>query len=135
MDRFGIVNQVGGFIPHPPSTALVFLPLTKVSAQTAKNIWTTLNVILLLANIFLLAKTSGLNFLPTSLLFLCTSYGLLNNFLFGQMYLLLTFSILLGIYFYQKDKMLAAGIAFAALIPVKYFGVLFIVYAGWQRKW
>ena len=47
MDRVGIQNQVGGFIPHPPSTALVFIPLIVFDPVTAKNIWTAFNILLL----------------------------------------------------------------------------------------
>ena len=135
MDRYGIVDQAGGFIPHPPSTALVLLPLVGFSPVAAKNIWLTFNIILVVVNIILLCKITRLPWLLTSVLFLGSGYALLNNLLFGQQYLLLLTSILLGIYFYQKQKMIWAGIALGGFIPVKYIGVLFLMYFTWRKQW
>ncbi len=135
MDRYGIENQVGGFIPHPPSTALVFLPLAPFNPVTAKNIWTSLGIVLVILNIWLLTRIAGGGWLVTTLLFLGTGYGLINNFLFGQQYLLVTSTILLGIFFYQRGQFAAAGVCFALMTPVKYFGVVFIAYGLWQKKW
>ncbi|NIR49212.1 DUF2029 domain-containing protein [candidate division KSB1 bacterium] len=135
MDRYGIRNQIGGFIPHPPPTALVFLPLVPLDAVTAKNVWTAFNLGLVVLNIFLLSRISGLNWLIAAVLFLSTGYGLLNNFLFGQQYLLVLSSILLAIYFYQRQKPLAAGVALGLMIPIKYVGVLFLFYFIWKKQW
>jgi hypothetical protein len=135
MDGYGIQNQVGGFIPHPPTTALVFLPLAFFDAVSAKNIWTCFNIVLVLLNIFLLVKISGLDWLITSALFLGTGYGLLNNFLFGQLYLLVLASILLGAYLAQRNRQLWAGVSLGSLILVKYVGVLFVLYYAWKKQW
>ncbi len=135
MDRVGIQNQVGGFIPHPPPTALVLLPLQGLEALTAKRVWIWFNVALLVLNIFLLASISGIRWLLAGVLFLASGYGLVNNFLFGQQYLLVTTSLLLCLFLYQKGLPLAAGAALGVMIPVKYVGVLFVLYFAWKREW
>jgi hypothetical protein len=135
MDRYGIENQLGGFIPHPPPTALLFLPLTPFDALTAKKIWILFNVGLVVLNIFLLSKISGLNWLITAVLFLGTGYGLLNNFLFGQQYLLLLTSILAGIYLFKIGHPIWAGIFLGSLIPMKYVGMVFLLYFLWKKQW
>ena len=135
MDRYGIENQVGGFIPHPPPTALVFLPLVPLDAHTAKGVWTYANILLIIFNIALLARTSRLHWLPCSVLFFATGYGLLNNLVQGQLYLLLQTSILLAVYFFQQGKPLAAGLCLGSLSPVKYIGVLFVSYFVWKKHW
>ncbi len=134
MDRYGIVDQAGGFIPHPPSTALVLLPLTVFPPVIAKNIWLLFNITLVIFDIILLCKIVRLPWLITSVLFLGSGYALLNNLLFGQQYLLLITSLLLGVYFYQRQKMIWAGIAIGCFIPVKYIGILFLMYFTWRKQ-
>ena len=116
MDRYGIQNQVGGFIPHPPPTTLVFLPLVFFDPTTAKNLWTLINIGLVFLNIFLLSRVAKQDWLITAVLFLGTGYGLLNNFLFGQLYLLVLASILLGLYLSAKGRFALAGISLASLV-------------------
>ena len=135
MDRHGIVQQVGGFIPHPPPTAMVFLPLTYFDAVTAKNIWTVFNILLILVCVFGLARLTQWHWLPVAVIFLGTGFGLINNFLFGQMYLLLTATIVLGLWAHQRGKNILAGILLALMIPMKYFGILFLAYFAWKRQW
>lgn len=135
MDRHGIVHQVGGFIPHPPPTAMVFLPLTFFDAVTAKNLWTAFNVLLIIVCIFSLTRLTQLHWLPVAVIFLGTGFGLINNFLFGQMYLLLTATIVLGLWAHQRGNNVLAGILLALMIPMKYFGILFVAYFAGKRQW
>lgn len=135
IDRVGIHHQVGGLIPHPPTVGLVMLPLVRFDPLDAKRIWIEINAALLLFNIFLLARISRLRPLITALLFLATGYGLINNFTLGQLYLLLQTSILLAIFFYQVNRPILAGLALGLLIPIKYFGALFLLYFFWKRQW
>ena len=135
MDRVGIRNQVGGWIPHPPPTALAFLPLTAFDAAAAKKIWIWVNLALAIVAVILLQRTSRLHWLPTAVLFSFTGYGLLNNFLFGQLYLLLLVTLLLSLYCVDRGWQVMAGICLGSLIPVKYFGVFFLLIFAWKRRW
>ncbi len=135
IDRYGFERQVGGFIPHPPSTALLFLPLTLLDPLTAKRAWTLLNLAFALLIILLLSRLSGLNWLLTAILFLGSGAALINNFLFGQLYLLLLLSILLGLYLLRSQFPFAAGLCLGALLPIKYVALLWIVLFLWQRQW
>src|SRR5574341_1146418 len=76
IDRYGISQQLGGFIPHPPATALVMLPLTPLEPLVAKRVWISLNVALAVAVIVLFAKIAGLHWLTASVVFLSTGFGL-----------------------------------------------------------
>ena len=135
MDRYGIERQVGGFIPHPPTTALLLWPVAGLSPVTARNVWTLLNLALLALNVWLLSRVAGLSWRLTALLFLATGFGLVNQFLFGQQYLLLLTSLLVGLYLYQRGAPVAAGVAFGSLVAVKYVGALFLLYFAWTRAW
>ncbi len=135
IDSNGIRDQMGGFIPHPPSTALVFLPIAGLEPILAKRIWALLNVLLALAASFLLARITGLSLTLSSTLLLLSGAALINNFLFGQLYLLLLVSLLAGFYFHQSGHPLLAGICFGSLAPVKYVGLLWLLYFSWRRRW
>ena len=135
IDRYGIAHQLGGFIPHPPPTALVMLPLTPFQPLAAKRIWIGINLGLAIGIVFLFARITSLPKSVTAIIFLSTGFGLLNNFLFGQMYLLLLASIAGGIYLQQRGRPIAAGFALGSMIPMKYVGAFFLIYFAWKKQW
>ncbi len=135
IDRYGIEHQLGGFIPHPPPTALVMLPLTPFAPLTAKRIWIVLNVALAASCILLFARIASLHWLPVAIIFLGTGFGLINNFLFGQMYLLLLATLAGGIYLQQRGHPITAGVLLGLMIPMKYVGAFFLIYFAWKKEW
>ncbi len=135
IDRYGLAHQLGGFIPHPPPTALVMLPLTIFEPLAGKRIWVILNLICAALCIVLLSRMTQLAWLPAAIIFLSTGFGLINNFLFGQMYLLLLATLLAGIYLHQRGHPIAAGIALGSMIPMKYVGLFFVIYYAWKKQW
>ncbi len=135
IDRYGFERQVGGFIPHPPSTALLFLPLTLLDPLSAKRAWTLLNLVFALLIILLLSKLSGLNWVLAAILFLGSGAALINNLLFGQLYLLVLLSILLGLYLFRSQHPIAAGLCLGVLLPIKYVALPWLVLFLCQRQW
>ncbi len=135
IDRYGISHQLGGFIPHPPPTALVMLPLASLEPLAAKRMWIGLNLALAIGIVVLTARITALHWLPVAIIFLSTGFGLINNFLFGQMYLLLLATIVGGLYLQQHGYPLLAGIALGSMIPMKYVGAFFLIYFAWKKEW
>lgn len=135
IDGSGIPNQMGGFIPHPPSTGLVLLPLAALDPLPAKILWTLLNVALGVAGAFLLARLAGLPSSTAGLILLLSGPALINNFLFGQLYLFLLVSVLAGLVLQQGGRPTASGICFGLLAPVKYLGFVWLAYFAWKRQW
>ncbi len=135
IDRYGLEQQLGGFIPHPPPTALVMLPLARFAPLTAKRIWIVLNLALAICCIVLLARITMMHWLPVAIIFLGAGFGLINNFLFGQMYLLLLATLAAGIYLQQRGHAIAAGIMLGLMIPMKYVGAFFLIYFAWKKEW
>jgi hypothetical protein len=79
----GIDHQLRGYIPHTPLTMLPFVPLTSVPPQRAKQIWVALELLMLAASVFLLAKVT----LPSwrcRFLALLAHAALSNNFRLGS---------------------------------------------------
>lgn len=135
IDRYGISHQLGGFIPHPPPTALVMLPLAPFEPLAAKRLWIGLNLLLALGVVVLIARITALHWLPVAIIFLSTGFGLINNFLFGQMYLLLLATIVGGLYLQQRGFPLLAGIVLGSMMPMKYVGAFFLIYFAWKKEW
>jgi len=135
IDRYGITHQLGGFIPHPPPTALIMLPLAPFEPLTAKRLWIGFNFALAIVVIILLAKMSELHWLPVAIILLSAGIGLINNFLFGQMYLLVLATIVAGIYLQQRGYPVLGGIVLGVMIPVKYVGGFFLLYYIWKKEW
>ena len=132
--RFGI-NEQGKFSPFPPLTTLVFLPIAKLEPLLAKQIWTTINLLLLVFNIVLVSSILKTNWKIPLLIFLLSGLALINNFRFGQLYLLLTFTITLGYYLFTQNEKTLSGIMFGLFIPIKYFPLIYIVYFAFKREW
>jgi len=135
IDRYGITHQLGGFIPHPPPTALIMLPLAPFEPLTAKRLWIGFNLALAITTVVLLAKMTELHWLPVAIILLSTGIGLINNFLFGQMYLLVLTTIVGGIFLQQRGYPVLSGILLGVMIPVKYVGGFFLLYYIWKREW
>ncbi|MBM4166217.1 MAG: DUF2029 domain-containing protein [Ignavibacteria bacterium] len=134
MHQYGITEE-GKFAPFPPLTALVFLPIAHFEPLVAKQIWTTFNLLLLFLNVILLSTILKTNWKYSLLLFLISGLALINNVKFGQLYLLLTYTILLGYYFYREDEKILSGISFGLMIGIKYFPFIFVLYLAFRKEW
>jgi Glycosyltransferase family 87 len=121
------IDEPGKFAPFPPITAWVMVPLTFTDVLTAKRIWTVLNCLLLIASIWLIYRLTNWDWPSSALLVLATGNGLVNNFRFGQLYLLVTVAILLSFYLINKNKSVIASFIFSAIIWIKYFPIVFII--------
>lgn len=135
IDGYGFKNHIGSFIPHPPTTALLFIPLSYFNPLTAKQLWTVLNLALIFLCIYLLSRISGLDWLLTGVLFMSTGLGLISHFVNGQLYLLLLTSLLLGLYYHQRRRPVLAGFCIGSLVLVKYVGVFFLLYFLFSKQW
>jgi hypothetical protein len=129
------IQQPGKFSPFPPPTALSFLPLALVQPLTALRIMTILNCGLLVASIYLLARCFNITALSSSIFIFASGIGLSNCFRLGQLYVVLSFTILLGYYFYRNNRPLLAGACFGIFIPIKYFPIVFLVYFALLKEW
>lgn len=135
IDRYGLEQQLGGFIPHPPPTALVMLPLTPFKPLVAKRTWIVFNLALAISCIVLFARITTMPWLPVAIIFLGTGFGLINNFLFGQMYLLLLATLAGGIYLQQRGHAITAGVMLGLMLTMKYVGAFFLIYYAWKKEW
>jgi hypothetical protein len=132
--RAGIARPAALFNYFPPMNALIMWPLADLPPLTAKRAWTVVNLIALLAGIYLTRKSSGLKWGPATLIALLAGDALGNNFTYGQFYIVLTLLMVSGVLFSQRSPQIA-GIASAAGTLTKIFPGFLLVYFAIQRRY
>jgi hypothetical protein len=129
------MDFAGKFAPFPPPTALPFVPLAVFEPLTALRIVTVLNLILLAVAMLALARGTGGAPWEAALLVLLSGSGLANCFRFGQLYIALSLTVILGYILHVKKRNVLAGIMFGVMIPIKYFPAIFLLYFVWKKEW
>jgi len=129
------IDRLGKFSPFPPTTAVLFIPLSYLSPSNALRVVTTFNMAFLVAVIVLLARLFRTSTEEAALFTLLSGIGLINCFRFGQLYVALSLCVVLGYYFLRHDRPVLAGISFGILTPVKYFPIVFLLYFVFKREW
>lgn len=123
---YGIEGQIVSFVPYPPLTALLMLPIARLEPLTAKLYWNMFNLLLLAASILVIKKLVTLDVFSVGILFFLSAYALTNNFLFGQAYMLVLFCLVMFIYFMLKGRSLPAAVFLSLSIVLKFYTVFFI---------
>jgi hypothetical protein len=132
--RVGVPAE-GKFSPFPPPTALLLVPLTRLQPIDALRIVTLCSVACLLASIILLAKVLSWRTLDAAVFVLLSGYAILSALRFGQPYVIVSLSCILGYYAYLKSRPLLAGVCFGVFAPIKYFSVPLLVYFAFRKQW
>lgn len=135
IQEYGIEDQQGTFVPFPPSTALVLIPIANLGARQAKTVWTIVNIIFLLACVTVLTRITRRPWVHSGALLLLSGIAVVNGFRFGQLYFLLLLLILAGIWVAESGREVTGGILLGLLLPIKYFPVVFLLYYAWLRRW
>jgi len=134
INEYGI-TEPGKFSPFPPPTALIMIPLSSLSPFTAKRVYLIINLIVLFFAALLVKKISGFNLINSFNIILLSGAALINNFLFGQFYLILLLLILLGYLNFIRNNESPAGIFWGIASAVKYFPVIYIPILFFKKKW
>ncbi len=131
---YGIEDQFVSFVPYPPVNALLMLPLARLEPLTAKLFWNIFNIILFLLCVYFTSNISELNFFLTGILFFASGYAFVNNFFFGQAYLLVLMLFITSIYFLYKGKNIPAALLFSLSVLLKFYTVFFLLlFLCWKK--
>jgi hypothetical protein len=131
----GIDHQLGAYVPHTPLTMFPMLPLAAFRPQRAKQIWVTLELILLAASIFLLTRLSRLGKLEIAVLALLAHTALSNNLRFGQYYILLLFLLTCSVWCLLREHQSSGGALLGLIFALKLYTAPFILYFAVRRQW
>ena len=131
----GYQHIFANYAPNTPFLALLFLPLSFVSALTAKLIFNCISIGLLVLSIYRLFsfyKISPKYALLIPLLFLVP---IKNNLLFGQVYFLLFFLLSEGWIAYQKERWKSVAFFWSLAILLKVFPALLLLVLLFKKQW
>jgi len=135
MNRAGFERQLGAYTPQTPLTMLPFVPLTPFSPLMAKRIWLCLNLVLLLATLFLLSRMTRFCMSQLFLLVFLSLNSWRANFAYGQYYILVLFLLTFALYCLDGRWEMPAGIVVGIVFVLKLYGGPFLFLFLAQRRW
>ncbi len=135
--RYGLESpqNPGKFAPFPPPTALLLVPLARYEPLTALRILTVASVLALICSIFLLARILAWHPVDAALFVLLSGTAIISGLRFGQPYILISTSCIVGYYFYRQRRPWLAGLCFGLFVPIKYFPLVILLCFALQRQW
>lgn len=134
-DHQGIDQRLVSFIPSTLPSALAVAPWSSLPPLEAKHRWLILNLAVLLLTGVLLARMTKLGRERVALLIFLAFIPLRNNFLFGQMHVVVLFLLTAAAWLYFLDFEFLSGIGLAAAAALKIYPGLFLIYFVWKRRW
>ena len=129
------LSSRAAFIPFPPATVFVMMPVAWLAPLPALRAWTLLNIALLLVAIVLLRSITKRDAIWCALIVLASGQALANNFRLGQAYLVLTVGVLLIYRGMQRDRSFAAGVALGVGAAIKYFPAMYALLLVNRKEW
>jgi hypothetical protein len=127
--------EYGKFVPFPPPTALLLVPLAGLQPLAALRVMTAVSLLCLALAAVLLAKILAWRYIDAASFLLLSGYAVFNALKFGQPYILVSLSCILGYYAYLRHRPLLAGLCFGIFVPIKYLPVVFLLYFACRREW
>jgi hypothetical protein len=134
-DHLGIDQGLVSFIPSTIPSALAVTPWCLLPPLAAKHRWLVLNVVLLLLTGFLLARITKLKWECIALVIFLAWVPLRDNFLFGQVHLVVLFLLTLAAGLFLRRFHFLAGITLAIAATLKIYPALFLIYFACKRQW
>lgn len=126
------------FYIYPPLLAIVFLPLTALSIQTAAQLWFFMNLVLYGVALILICRSLELSRFTSVLPLLWILAFLFPPALFtlykGQVNIAILLLLALTYWLYRRGLEPAAGVALGLAVMIKVIPVLLLLYFIWKRK-
>jgi hypothetical protein len=123
------------FGPFPPPTALLLVPVARLTPLAALRVVTAVSLLCLVCSIFLLARVLSWSYLEAAVFVLLSGYANFNALRFGQPYMLVSLSCVLGYYARLRGAPFLAGACLGLFVPIKYFPIVFLLYFAARREW
>ncbi len=96
---------------------------------------TGISLLCLASSIILLSRLLGWSLAEAAAFVLLSGYAVYNVLRFGQPYVLVSTSCILGYFAYRKGRPLLAGVCFGLFVPIKYFPVVILLYFLFRKEW
>jgi hypothetical protein len=135
MNQAGIERELGAYTPQTPLTMLPMVGLAGLPLQEAKRAWLGINLALLVAVYFMLARATGISLEQIALLAFCGFNSLAANFVIGQYYVFLLFLVTLSFYWLSRGYSSATGFLSGGVFGLKLYTGPLILYFAAKRNW
>lgn len=129
------IGHLVGFIPLTLPSALVVLPLTSLDPLEAKRVWLIANLLFLVAILLLLTRISKLTWVQIAILVFLAFDPLRQNFLLGQMHILVLLLLTLATWAHFRKWPYVSGICLAVAAALKIYPALFLLLLVFKRQW
>jgi hypothetical protein len=123
------------FIPFPPPTIFLLLPVAWLDPLNALRLWTVANVLLTAYSIRLLAMLSKRAWQWCGIIVLLSGRAIINNFRFGQAYIALMTTMMLFVLYLERRKQAKSAIWLGAGIALKYFPAVYVPLLAARKQW
>ena len=128
-------NAQGLFVMYPPSTSLVAVLITNFDLLTAKKIWLLISLLALCGIVLLLTKLLEIDKIDAANLILICGFNLYNDFMLGQVYIVMILFLLLGWYGLSRDHKLISGLSWGWVAAIKFLPLFFIPFLIYKKHY
>ena len=134
-DHWSIQQPFAAFVGLTPFSALPMVPLAWLSALDAKRVWLGLNLGILAASLHGMQGIAGIGFRRVALVALFAIIPLRNNFLLGQMHVVVLGLLVLAHLLYERKRWLGCSMALGVAASLKIYPLFFVFYFLRKREW
>lgn len=123
---------------YPPFLAFAFIPFSYLNVTFLKGLWFLINTILIYYAVVLMEKTTDKNYNKSFFLYFLSLFWtlrfIMDNYSLGQINILITFLIVLTLYFFINGKDIYAGLILGIAISIKLTPFLILFYFLCKRE-
>lgn len=123
------------YTPLPPITLLFFIPFTLFEVEIAKLVFNLFSASILFITLFYVFKYYSINLKYLFFIPVLFFFPILNNFLFGQVYILLFTLLIIGFLLFEKNHKKGAALLWSIAILLKIFPAIIIIYLVLKKEW
>gem|GEM_PF-139803 len=128
--------------PYPPLAAVLFLPLTGLEPEAALNLWTVVNLALIVGCALLAVRAFSDAGFPANamrFLFIVTLFYVYGptqiNLLLGQLDILVLFLLLLSFVLYSRGSSTGAAVSLAFVVALNPAAAAVLLFFARKRRW
>jgi hypothetical protein len=134
-DHLSIHEPYAAFLGLTPFSALPLLPLACLDALEAKRIWLVMNLGILAASIYAMHKMTGIEMRRVALIAFLAFIPLRNNFMLGQMHVVMLALLVLAYWLYTRNMQLGCGAVLGVAASLKVYPLFCVFFFLRKREW
>ena len=134
-DLWSVPQPLVGFVGLTPFSALPVVPLTWLDAMSAKRIWLLITLVILGVSLYGMQRITSFAPRSVALIAFLAVVPLRNNFLLGQMHLLVLALLVAACWCYTGKRYMRSAIILAVAASLKIYPLFFVLYFLRKRQW